>query len=350
MTTQRMIAALLAIPLVMGLVVVALIKPLPFATYGPGPTLDVLGTEKGQEIVQVTGEKTYRDMGQLRMTTVSVSSPGSDQSLWKLLGTWLSPSDAVYPYSSVYPNDESPEQSKAEGQVQMSTSQQSAEISALNELGYDLSPVGLEVSSVTTGSPADGALAVHDQFLSVGGTTIDKPQQIVDAIQASNGKPITFVVKRDGTQQTVSVTPQDEAGTQRVGVGIGPAYDFPFGVAVNVDPRIGGPSAGLMFSLAIYDTLTPGSLTGDKVVAGTGTIDVNGKVGPIGGIQQKIAGAREAGAQLFMVPADNCADAKGADNGDMKLVKATTMHDARQSIEAWVKDPDATVPTCGNGG
>ena len=115
---------------------------------------------------------------------------------------------------------------------------------------------------------------------------------------------------------------------------------------VNIDPDIGGPSAGLMFSLAIYDTLTPGSLTGDQVVAGTGTIKDDGSVGPIGGIQQKIVSARDDGASLFLVPPDNCDDALGAPNEDMRLVRADTMHDAVTSIEAWVKNPDASLPTC----
>jgi PDZ domain-containing protein len=124
------------------------------------------------------------------------------------------------------------------------------------------------------------------------------------------------------------------------------AYEFPIDVTVNIGDNIGGPSAGLLFSLAIYDTLTPGSLTGDQVVAGTGTIDEKGKVGPIGGIQQKIVGARDDGAVLFLVPPDNCDDALGARNGDMRLVKAVTMHAAAQAIEKWVKDPDAKLPTC----
>ncbi|MBI2243758.1 MAG: hypothetical protein HYU55_07355 [Nocardioides sp.] len=101
-----------------------------------------------------------------------------------------------------------------------------------------------------------------------------------------------------------------------------------------------------MFSLAIYDTLTPGSLTGGATVAGTGTIDAAGNVGPIGGIQQKIVGARDAGAELFMVPPDNCEEALGAPNGDMRLVRADTMHDARVAVAAWVKDHDADLPSC----
>jgi PDZ domain-containing protein len=101
-----------------------------------------------------------------------------------------------------------------------------------------------------------------------------------------------------------------------------------------------------MFSLGIYDTLTPGSLTGGETVAGTGTIDASGKVGPIGGIQQKIAAADAAGAELFLVPPDNCKDAVGAQNGDMRLVRAPTMHSAVESIEAWVKNPDVDLPSC----
>ena len=100
----------------------------------------------------------------------------------------------------------------------------------------------------------------------------------------------------------------------RVGIVPGTGFTFPFDVHVNIDPDIGGPSAGLMFSLAIYDTLTPGSLTGDELVAGTGTIPDDGSVGPIGGIQQKIVAARDDGAELFLVPPDNCADALGAPN------------------------------------
>jgi PDZ domain-containing protein len=121
---------------------------------------------------------------------------------------------------------------------------------------------------------------------------------------------------------------------------------LPFQVNVDIGEGIGGPSAGLMFSLAIYDTLTPGSLTHDAIVAGTGTVDAEGKVGPIGGIQQKIAGARASHAELFMVPADNCAEAGSVDPGDTRLVRVTTMHEAVEAITSWAADHDATLPTC----
>jgi Lon-like protease len=101
-----------------------------------------------------------------------------------------------------------------------------------------------------------------------------------------------------------------------------------------------------MMSLAIYDTLTPGSLTGGADIAGTGTITPAGKVGPIGGIQQKIAAARDAGAELFLVPADNCDGIGGVDPGDMRLAKATTMDGAVKTLDDWVADPDAVLPSC----
>lgn len=69
---------------------------------------------------------------------------------------------------------------------------------------------------------------------------------------------------------------------------------------------IGGPSAGLMFTLAVVDKLSPGELTGGKFIAGTGTISESGEVGPIGGITHKIRAAKDAGAEVFLTPAANC--------------------------------------------
>ncbi len=151
---------------------------------------------------------------------------------------------------------------------------------------------------------------------------------------------------RKGAERTVAVTPEAQGGEPRIGIEMLPSYRFPFDVEVGIDESIGGPSAGLMFSLGIYDTLTPGSLTDGAIVAGTGTLDPDGNVGPIGGIQQKIAAARDTGAELFMVPPENCSEALGAENGDTQLVRADTMHDAVAAIEAWVDDPDADLPQC----
>lgn len=344
--TQRTLAGLLAVPLLLGLWVVAAFGSLPYVTYEPGLTLDVLAETEGSEIIQVAGHKTYRDDGELRMTTVYVSQPGARVNLFELMHDWISPEASVYPYKAVYRHDETSEDSRQEGAVEMVSSQDSAIAVALEELGYDVKPA-IEVLSVDKGAPADGRLNVRDIFLEVNGKKISSTDDIVNAVkQAPAGRPVAFVVRRDGERTTVSVTPRTEDGKQKIGIQLGGGFIFPFDVSVNIDPEIGGPSAGLMFSLGIYDTLTPGSLTDGQVVAGTGTIDADGKVGPIGGIQQKIVGARDAGAKLFMVPPDNCADALGAPAGDMRLVEARTMHSAVQAIQTWVDDHDADLPTC----
>jgi Lon-like protease len=329
--------------------------PVPFASYHPGPTFDVLGETDGQEIIQVDGAETYRDDGEIRMTTVSVSREGADKNIFEVLTDWIDPDSAVYPYDIVHPPGTTAEQEEVEGQVQMVSSQDNAIAAALRELGEEVTPA-LEVLSIAPTTPADGALAVRDIFVSVDGvelTADEKGQQaLLDAIKnAKDGQKLSFVVLRDGKEVTVPVGTQqvtDDDGTKRrqIGIQLGLGFIFPFSVSVNVSDNIGGPSAGLMFALAIYDTLTPGSLTGGENVAGTGELTPQGDVAAIGGIQQKVAAAREEGAELFLVPADNCGDALGADNGDMRLVRATTFVESLRAVEDWVADHDADLPSC----
>ncbi len=347
--TQRTQAGVIALVLLGAMMAVIIFKPLPFVTYEPGGTVDVLGETDGQEIIEVSGRQAYRDPGELRMTTVLVSSPDARNDLFTLMANWLNPDDATYPFDAIYAPDETAEQRREEGQVDMVTSQDAATAVALTELGYDFTEV-VEVTSVTPDSPADGKLEVRDKLLEVGGIPITSPDDVATAVsEAPEGEPIRFKVRRggsDGKVVRVDLTPTMIDGHQRVGIRIGTGYEFPFDVTVHISPNIGGPSAGLMFSLGIYDTLTPGSLTGDQSVAGTGTIDEDGNVGPIGGIMQKIVGARDDGAELFLVPPDNCDEAIQARHGDMRLVRADTMHAAVQAIETWVEDPDADLPAC----
>ena len=356
--TQRMIAACVSVPLLLALIATAVLVPVPFASYHPGPTFDVLGETDGQEIIQVSGAKTYRDDGELRMTTVSVSQQDVDKNLVEVLTDWVDPDSAVYPYDIVHPPGKTAEQDEIEGQVQMVSSQDNAIAAALRELDYDVTPA-LEVLSIGTGTPADGALAVRDIFVSVDGVELTADEKGQEALlaaikNAKDGQKLSFVVLRDGKRVTVPVGTKevtdadDPDGPKRrqIGIQLGLGFIFPFSVSVNISDNIGGPSAGLMFALAIYDTLTPGSLTGGSDVAGTGELTSEGTVGAIGGIQQKIAGAREAGADLFLVPADNCPDALGANNGDMRLVRATTFVTTLKAVEKWVADHDADLPSC----
>ncbi|MBC2933958.1 PDZ domain-containing protein [Nocardioides sp. zg-1228] len=343
---ERTGAGLLALCLLAALWAAAAFVPLPYVTYYPGPTVDILADDDGKEIVQVAGRKAYHDDGELRMTTVYVSTPQEDVSLPELLQAYFDPDAAVWPRSSIYAPDETDESTDRESEAAMASSQDTAVAAALTELGEEVDSV-VKILDVTPGLPADGKLEVRDVLLRVGDTPIREAQDVVDAVdEASPGEPLTFLVRRGEKEVSVDVTPEEVEGDLRIGIAPGLGFDFPFDVSVDISERIGGPSAGLMMALAIYDTLTPGSLTGGAEIAGTGTITPTGEVGPIGGIQQKIAAARDAGADLFFVPAANCGGIGGVDPGDMRLAKATTMHAAVETLSDWVADPDTDLPTC----
>jgi Lon-like protease len=344
--TQRTWAGLLAVPLLLALWVVALVLPLPFVTYEPGLTVDILDDSDGKEIIQVDGHKTYRDDGELRLTTVYVSRPESRVNLFQVMEGWISDDDAVYPRQVVYPKGETNADTRKEGAIEMVASQDSAIAVALSEMGVDYETFA-KIVGVEDGTPAAGKIEEGDRLVSVNGRSFGGPDDVRRAVsQTSAGEAVELGIVRAGKERTVTVTPEVIDGVPRVGIEMQLNFRFPFDVEVGIDDRIGGPSAGLMFALGIYDTLTPGSLTGGNVVAGTGEITPEGTVVPIGGIQQKIAGAREAGADLFLVPAANCREALGVSTGQMELVRASTMHDVVEALDAWVDDPNHALPSC----
>ncbi|MFC7496953.1 MULTISPECIES: PDZ domain-containing protein [unclassified Nocardioides] len=347
--TQRTLAGLMAVPLVIALWVAAAFESLPYVTYEPGLTVDVLGDNgDGDPIIQVSGHETWADDGELRMTTVFVSQRDAHNSIFELMQDWISASSAVYPFDAIYPEGGTVEQDREEGQQEMTSSKDAATAAALTELGYDVTEA--VVAGVDEGSPAEGRLQQGDVILRVDGEQVADSDDVVDAVgRVEAGQPVAFVVRRDGERRTVRVTPRETDGRPQVGIQVGTqTTDFPVDVKIAIDPAIGGPSAGLMFSLGIYDLLTEGSMTDGRTIAGTGTVDAAGSVGPIGGIQQKIAGAEQAGAELFLVPPDNCDEAVHSAHGDMRLVEAESTHSALQSIEKWVEDSDADLPSCGD--
>lgn len=349
--SRRTLSSVVVFGLLLALFLVAVFLPVPYVTMSPGPTVNVLGETGGRHIVSVEGHPTYPTTGQLRMTTVSVTSPGRSINLIEAMTAWFDGTRAVYPRDVIYPPQQSVQQAQQEGVVEMTSSQDFAVAAALRELGYRV-PQGVEVRSVVPKTPADGKLEVRDEIVSVDGTPVRSLSQVTKLVQANGtGKPAAIVVRRHGRLRTVEVTPAEStSGPKRavVGVSIGMGYEFPFDVSVRLDERITGPSAGLIFALSVYDTLTPGALTGGNEIAGTGTIDQGGHVGPIGGIQQKIVGAADAGAKVFLVPPANCTSALHADvdPGEIRLVKAPTLHSAIASLRAYAADHNADLPSC----
>lgn len=352
--TRRTATLTTAGVLLVALTCVAFLLPVPYVTMRPGPTRDVLATGDGESVISIEGRRTYDTDGSLRLTTVSVTSPGDSVGIGEAVQAWVSPDEAVIPRDVVYPSTQSAEESEQESATQMVDSQQSAAAAALRLLGEEV-PEHAQVLSVTEDAPADGVLQVGDVIVAVDGTSPATAMSAVRAIRDREpGAEVELTIRRDGAEQdvTLKTVAMDDSATGEtfpaVGIVPGVKYDLGIEVRINLSGGIGGPSAGAIFALAIYDELTPGSLTGGSSIAGTGEITGNGTVGPIGGIQQKLVGAVDAGAEVFLVPADNCAEALGAEDeiGDMQLLRVDDLAGAVESLEALAADPAAEVTTC----
>ncbi len=304
--------------------------PMPYVVLKPGPTVNTLGSDNGKEVIQVTKGETSTSTGQLRLTTVGVQN--DVELVWAIRG-WFSDEQAVVPREVVYPPNQTEKEVEQQNQQEFQFSQSSAETVALRELGY---PIQTFVAKVTPGGPAAGKLEADDLITTVDGVAVTSPEKLTELIKAKPaGTALTVGYTRGGKPATVRVTTAaDDTGTPRVGVEISKKQPHPFDVTIDLG-EIGGPSAGLMFTLGIIDKLKPEDLTGGKIVAGTGTIDDEGNVGPIGGIPQKLVGAEDAGAQLFLVPIDNCAEALRNAVPGLPMAEVATVDDALTALQTF---------------
>lgn len=352
---RRTVAGLLAIALIAVLVTVAVRKPVPFVQFSPGPTVDVLGKYEGKQVIKITGRRSYPDTGQLRMVTVYVTGPATELTLFDMLTGWIDRDVTLLPRDAVYKPQETASSARKASALQMTTSQDAATAAALDALGikYRTRTV-VAVGDVVKGGAADGILKPYDELRTVDGVKVTGADSVVDTVQkVAPGTKVRIGIVRSGKERTVVVTTRADAKKPKlsrinISVGTGGKYEFPFQVSVGVGDDIGGPSAGMMFALSIYDLLTPGSLTGGKVIAGSGTIDAKGVVGAIGGIGQKLVAAQRDGAKLFLVSDENCAEAAAShyDHDTMELVKVHTLKDAIADVTAWSKNPNAELTRC----
>jgi PDZ domain-containing protein len=313
--------------------------PVPYVSLEPGPTFDTLGVDdQDKQIIVIDGTPTSDSAGQLRFLTVGVVPR---LTLLEAVEGWLNGDDAVVPRELIYPPDQSQEQVEQQNAEDFANSLSSAQVAALRHLGY---PPVIAIKEVSSDSPNAPLLKAGDVFRSVDDKPIVTEQDLLDAIRGKPaGSTLTLAITRDGSPMTVQVTTvAGDDGVPRVGFVPEEHSSAPFTITIPIE-GIGGPSAGLMMALGIIDKLEPADLTGGRIIAGTGTIDDSGAVGPIGGVPQKILGAKAAGATVFLTPKDNCAEAVANSRPGLLLVQVDSLDTALAALDTLRKGNTPTL-------
>ncbi len=352
---RRLKAGWVSVLLAVTVAVIVSLVPSPYVIEQPGPVFNTLGSAPSgtQQVPLITipTQKTYPTTGALDMLTVSVLGTPQGLPNWvEVAAAWLDPTKAVLPVAALYPSGVTTNLVNQQNSIEMKNSQQDAIAAALTELGYTFTST-LTVAGFSPHSPAAGVLKTGDEIISVNGQTLRDVSSLRQAIKKNGvSAPAAVTIRRAGVDSVVRVTPvlsgTGAAAVPILGVLVGSDYSFPFEVKIQL-ANVGGPSAGMMFALGIIDKLTPGSLTGGKKVAGTGTITATGSVGPIGGIRQKLYGARDAGASYFLAPAANCSEVVGHVPSGLTVFSVRTLKDSLAALKGIAAGSTRGLVTCG---
>lgn len=328
------------VPIVVFSVLLAAVT-VPYVSVGPGPIFDTLGEIDGKQVVDIEGTQTHPTTGHLSMTTVSQRD---ELSLAEALTLWLSGQEQLMPRDLVYPPGTSRDEIDKANNADFEQSEHNAEYAALGYLKY---PRAVTVAAVSDPGPSMGKLQVGDAVSAVNGTPVANMDQLMSSLKTTKpGQSAVIDFRRKNAPPgvahiTLGSHPDHESGF--LGVSVMDAPWAPFIVDFNL-ANVGGPSAGLMFSLAVVDKLTTGDLVGSKFVAGTGTIKADGTVGRIGGIAHKMTAARAAGATVFLVPAENCYEASSGNRPGLQLVKVGNLGEAVDALHTMTSG--GQVPRC----
>ena len=325
----------------------AFFLPSPFVILSPGTPQNILGSA-----ITITGAKTYPTSGKLSVTSVMVTDPDSYITGFDVLYGWIDKNRAVLPRVEIYPKGESTAQSIKNGTDEMTGSQTNATASALSYLGYQ-STSNLVIVDVNEKSNAYKSLFALDRVISIDDKKFITQADIIKFLdQKKPGDLVNIKVLRSGTEmitKQIKLSARDD-GSAFIGINIEQKFVFPIDVKIQL-AETGGPSGGLIFALGVIEKLTPNDLIHSRNIAGTGTITSDGKVGPIGGIAEKIIGAKRDGVKIFLAPIENCSDIKNESqltnsggSAEMKIVPVATLAEAISVL----KLPDnAKYPSCG---
>jgi PDZ domain-containing protein len=317
--------------------------PVPYVAYLPGPTFDTLGEVDGTPVISVEGRETFPTEGHLDLTTISVRPR---LTLAEALRDWFDRDRAVVPRELLYPPGETDEEVRRQNEERRLASESSATSAALRQLGIPFT-TAVEVQRVEPGLPADGLLRPGDVVTSVEGSPVQSSAQLRERVSGLEpGSSVRVGYLREGAAAEVALTtaapPAGEARSV-VGIVLAEKPDYPFEITISLE-EVGGPSAGLMFALGIIEKLQAESLTGGRYVAGTGEISVDGAVGAIGGIPQKLVAARDKGAEVFLVPDANCEEALGRAPDGLQLVRVASLQGALDALRTLREG--GTPPLC----
>ncbi len=338
---RRILTLLVAVlPIVAFGVLVAAVT-VPYVALGPGPTYDTLGEVDGKQVVAIEGTETKPTTGHLNMTTVAQRD---GLTMGQALALWLSGNEQLVPRNLVFPPEKSRDDIEKSQNADFQRSEDNAEFAALNYLKY---PQAVSVENVNDPGPSVGKLQNGDTVDAVDGTKVATVEEFSTILKTTKpGQKIVIDYRRKNAPPgtaTITLGKGEDRDYGYLGIAVRDAPWAPFTIDFNL-ANIGGPSAGLMFSLAVIDKLTTGDVNGGKFVAGTGSISPDGRVGPIGGIIHKMSTAQDAGATVFLVPADNCDEARTAAGDTMDLLKVETLTQAVDSLKAL--STGGTPPTC----
>ncbi|MBV9951390.1 MAG: PDZ domain-containing protein [Acidimicrobiia bacterium] len=301
----------------------------PYIMFAPG------SATSAEPLVKVPDGSSYESKGDVLFTTVSVIRP----TYLEALKGWLQHDVDVAP-RKLYYGDQTDAQNQAENVQEMDDSKTRAATVALKRLGYDVKGTGVTLVDVDAASKAAKVLRANDVVVEAGGRPVKDTDDLIAVISAHKpGQVVPMTVERPvagkkAERRTVPVTLGRKPGTDDavIGVLISTRMDFPLKVDIN-SGDVGGPSAGLAWTLALLDRLTPGSITGGHRVAVTGEIDEHGRVLEIGGVGQKAVAARHEGATLFIVPSSEAAQARRS-AGSMQVVGVHDLDGALHALAA----------------
>jgi PDZ domain-containing protein len=348
-TKQTWTATVSAVLFVVLAAVIALV-PVPYVTWSPGTTYDLFArTAQGEDTIKISGADTFPTTGQLRMTTVSVTAPSSSLSLPEVLFSYWLPSREVLPRNAVYQPGEGASQITEQESQLMDDSQSMAVVAALRQSGVQVTNWPM-VTSVSNSGPSADVMKPGDLIIAVDGDKTETKEAVTKAISLHNvGDPVLFTVLRNGTKVRLTVITRSTVNDPKkpiVGLKLTIGYSYAPKVSFAIDPLIGGSSAGLMFALAIHDRLSSADLVAGRVIAGSGTMDSDGHVGEVGGIQEKLAAAARDQATIFLVPVNNCSDISDLPAG-VRVVPVESLAGATLALQQ-LADPAqaASVPVC----